>query len=132
MGSTAVRPMDELPGAVNENAAALVNAVPSVSDWDMRDEEPLPCALDREAEEKLLQVAHCNTLCNTLQHTATHCNTLCNTLQHTATHYNTLQHTATHCNALQHTATILMQVPCASCMYTIMYTIMYTMCVLPA
>jgi len=53
----------------------------------------------------------CNTLCNTLHHTATHCNTLqhtathCNTLQHTATHYTTLQHTATHCTTLQHTAT---------------------------
>jgi len=30
-----------------------------------------------------------------MQHTATHCNTHCNTLQHTATHCNTLQHTAT-------------------------------------
>ena len=29
-----------------------------------------------------------------------HCNTHCNTLQHTAPHCNTLQHTATHCNTL--------------------------------
>ena len=58
---------------------------------------------------------HCNTLQHTtLQHTATtiavackhlNCNTLINTLQHTATHCNTLQHTATHCNTLHHTAT---------------------------
>jgi len=41
------------------------------------------------------------SLCNTLQQTATDCNRL----QHTATHYTTLQHTATHCNTLQHTAT---------------------------
>jgi len=79
---------------------------------------------------------HCNTHCNTLQHTATHCSSLQHTVTHnvlhgvcakrslwkvclsshiltaawdierTATHYRTLQHTATHCNVLQHTATL--------------------------
>jgi len=42
----------------------------------------------------------CNTLCNTLQHTATHCNIL----QYIATHCNTQQHTATHCNTMQRTS----------------------------
>jgi len=44
----------------------------------------------------------CNTLQHTLQLTATHCNTHCNSLQHTATHCNSRQHTATHCNSLRH------------------------------
>jgi len=70
---------------------------------------------------------HCNTHCNTLQHTATlvnswmmaHTATDCNTLQHRSIAYHmddgkqalqhTLQHTATHCNThcntLQLTAT---------------------------
>jgi len=38
-----------------------------------------------------------DSLCNTLQRTATHCSTL----QHNATHCNTLQHTATHGNILR-------------------------------
>jgi len=58
------------------------------------------------------KATHCNTHCNTLQHTATHCNRMgraswptcesCHTYerQHTATHCNTLQHTATHCNRM--------------------------------
>jgi len=76
---------------------------------------------------------HCNTFCNTTQHTfllskiifvtgeiftalsdndgddfrpaLQRAATRRNTLQHTATRRNTLQHTATHCNTLQHAAT---------------------------
>ena len=56
-------------------------------------------ASSRGTARALLNVfkSHCNTLKNTLQHTAAHGNTQ----QHTATHGNTRQHTATHYNTTQ-------------------------------
>jgi len=51
-----------------------------------------------------------------------HCNTPCNTLQHTATRYSTLRHTATRYSTLRHTATHTLRHDAATICYNHTYT----------